>query len=51
VLAWPCGAETTIANRPGGGARAEVRLPLASGGDAAGEAPTRELTTTSLEET
>jgi signal transduction histidine kinase len=51
VLARRWGGEATIANRPGGGARAEVRLPLASGGDAAGEAPTRELTTTSLEET
>jgi signal transduction histidine kinase len=50
VLARRWGGEATIANRPGGGARAEVRLPLASrdGGD--DEAPTRELTT-SLEET
>ena len=49
VLARRWGGEATIANRPGGGARAEVRLPLASGA-AADEAPTRELTT-SLEET
>jgi len=51
VLARRWGGEASIANRPGGGARAEVRLPLASGGPkGADEAPTRELTT-SLEET
>jgi signal transduction histidine kinase len=49
VLARRWGGEATIANRPEGGARAEVRLPLAR--DAAtDEAPTRELTTT-MEET
>jgi signal transduction histidine kinase len=49
VLARRWGGDATIANRPGGGARAEVLLPLASGA-AADDAPTRELTT-SLEET
>jgi signal transduction histidine kinase len=49
VLARRWGGEATIANRPEGGARAEVRLPLAPGGPAS-EAPTRELTT-SMEET
>src|SRR4051794_36451359 len=45
VLARRWGGEATIANRPGGGARAEVRLPLAPGpADGAG-APDRPLTT------
>jgi signal transduction histidine kinase len=43
VLARRWGGEATIANRPEGGARAQVRLPLAAAG---AEAPTRELTTT-----
>jgi two-component system, OmpR family, sensor kinase len=47
VLARRWGGEATIANRPEGGARAVVRLPLAEQED---EAPTRELTTT-MEET
>jgi two-component system, OmpR family, sensor kinase len=47
VLARRWGGEATIANRPEGGARAEVRLPLAA---PAAEAPTRELTAT-MEET
>jgi signal transduction histidine kinase len=41
VLARRWGGEATIANRPEGGARAEVRLPLA----AATPAPNRHLTT------
>jgi signal transduction histidine kinase len=41
VLARRWGGDATIANRPEGGARAEVRLPLAS----AAPAPDRELTT------
>jgi signal transduction histidine kinase len=48
VLARRWGGEATIANRPEGGARAVVRLPLAERED--DEAPTRELTTT-MEET
>jgi signal transduction histidine kinase len=41
VLARRWGGDATIANRPDGGARAEVRLPLAS----TAPAPDRELTT------
>jgi signal transduction histidine kinase len=48
VLARRWGGEATIANRPEGGARAVVRLPLVE--RAGDEAPTRELTTT-MEET
>jgi signal transduction histidine kinase len=47
VLARRWGGDAAIANRPEGGARAEVRLPLAA---PSAEAPTRELTTT-MEET
>jgi two-component system, OmpR family, sensor kinase len=47
VLARRWGGEATIANRPDGGARAVVRLPLAAG---ASPAPDREAVTTVMED-
>jgi len=44
VLARRWGGDATIANRPDGGARAEARLPLASGAAPGGGAPDPRLT-------